>query len=73
MNCKCREESDEKLKAMNLRLVGYTFKMPSFELCPEVRTEWIDPKAAPKGQSKKPPSVLASHCPFCGKSVEAKS
>jgi hypothetical protein len=70
MKCKCREECDEKLKTMNLRLVGYTYKMPSFKVFPQVKTEWIDPKAAPKGKAKSPPPVMATHCPFCGNPVE---
>jgi len=73
MKCKCREECDEKLKTMNLRLVGYTYRMPSFEVFPQVKTEWIDAKAAPKGKAKSPPPVMATHCPFCGTPVESEN
>ena len=70
MNCKCFDEVDEKLRAQNLKLVGYAFIMPSFSLTPTVATQWIDKAKAPAGKKRTPPYVFASHCPFCGKPVK---
>ncbi len=71
MNCKCREETNDRLKSMNLRLVGYTHLMPSFEVVPQIKTEWIDTKIAPKGKKKSPPAMIANYCPFCGLSAKS--
>ena len=70
MKCKCWAETQEKLKTMNLKLVGATFLMPSFTLVPTIATEWIDETKAPKGQKRRPTAMLASHCPFCGTKIE---
>lgn len=72
MNCDCKARTDEKLKEQNLKLVGYTFLMPDFDMVPQVETAWIDANKAPKGKKRTPPQMLASHCPFCGKSVKKK-
>ena len=72
MNCKCLEDTNAKLREMNLKLVGYTYLMPSFRVVPTVQTDWIDADAAPKGKKRKPTQMLATHCPFCGTPVAAK-
>lgn len=71
MNCDCIEKIDERLRDKNLRLTGYAFTAPDFKVVPTVNTEWIDPDKAPKGMKNKPTKMFASHCPFCGKPVEA--
>jgi hypothetical protein len=70
MNCKCWEETNTKLREMNLRLVGATFLVPSFTLVPIIATGWIDDTKAPKGQKRRPTAMLATHCPFCGTKIE---
>ena len=60
---------DEKLADKNLKLSGHSFLMPAFTLVPTVQTSWIDALKAPKGKKKSPPSLMASHCPFCGEKV----
>lgn len=69
MNCDCIEKMDERLKEKNLRLVGFAIPAPDYKVIPTVNTEWIDPSKAPKGEKNRPTKILASHCPFCGKSV----
>lgn len=70
MNCKCKSEIDDKLKEVNLHLVGYAFTIPGFKLVPTVKTEWIDRNKAPKGKKNNPTCMFASHCPFCGVKIE---
>jgi len=70
MKCKCWTEINEKLKEKNLIMTGATFTMPGFKLVPIIQTEWIDKLAAPKGKRLRPPSMFASHCPFCGVELE---
>lgn len=73
MKCDCINKIDNKLRDKNLRLVGYAHVMPDFSIIPKLETEWIDPDRAPKGQKRNPPSMFASHCPFCGEPVESRS
>lgn len=72
MNCTCFTKINESLKPLNQKLTGYTFIMPDFTLMPTVSTTWIDPSKAPKGQKKKPLSVIAPFCPFCGQAAKTK-
>jgi hypothetical protein len=72
MNCDCHTKVNEKLREMNLKLVGYAFIMPGFVLTPQIATEWIDKEKAPRGQKRNPTAMLASHCPFCGQKIEQK-
>ena len=64
--CNCLNEIDNKLREQNLKIVGYAFRMPEFEAIAVIKTEWKDESKAPKGQKRRPPSMFASHCPFCG-------
>jgi len=70
MNCNCWTELNEELKEKNLRLCGASILLPSFFLVPKLEMEWIDDSKAPRGQKKRPPGMLASHCPFCGIKIE---
>jgi hypothetical protein len=67
MNCDCVEKLDERLKEKNLHIVGGSFVMSSFEFRVTIATDWLDKKAAKRGE--KPPPMMASHCPFCGKEI----
>ena len=69
MNCDCINRVDDKLREKNLKLVGFAFIMPDFEVTPQIATAWLDKSKAPRGQVRMPPAMLASHCPFCGKPV----
>jgi hypothetical protein len=73
MNCSCWKNTQQELVARNLRLTGAAMLLPSFTLVPVIATEWRDPDKAPKGQKRRPPAVLASHCPFCGQKIEVPS
>ena len=73
MNCDCFDKIDDQLREINLRLSGYAFIMPKFEMVPTVTTEWVDKSKAPKGQKNSPTQMHASHCPFCGKPVRKPS
>lgn len=64
--CNCINETDDKLRAQNLKLVGYAFMMPDFRPVISVRTEWVKRAEAPKGKRTSPPQMMASYCPFCG-------
>lgn len=72
MNCNCIKEIDEKLREKNLELTGFAYLMPDFRVVPTVNTAWIDKSKAPRGKKNSPTKMFASHCPFCGKSVEKK-
>jgi hypothetical protein len=52
---------------MNLKLVGYAFMRPDFSARIHIETKWIDKAKAPKGEKTRPPAMIASYCPFCGK------
>jgi len=71
MNCNCLILVDEKLAARNLRL-SVAFVMPSFAIVPQIATTWLDVSKVPHGQKNKAPSVIVSHCPFCGAPVAMK-
>lgn len=65
--CKCREQVDKELEQFNTRLerplmLDWSSKDASVGLL--ISTTKIDPKK--RGQKK---SVLATHCPFCGKKL----
>ena len=73
MNCNCINNIDAELKERNMRLTGYVARlMPSFHFAPAIKTDWINPARAPKGQKNKCPQLIGSFCPFCGASVEPK-
>ena len=65
--CDCRTRVDENLKAHNARIAaGFTFategKRASMDLAPPmILLEKIDRK-----KRGKPPTLLATYCPFCG-------
>lgn len=68
MNCDCVERVDAKLKD-----AGHNYKLaPSLvfdekmqaEVLLAVETTWTDP---PKRGKKRPPSMICTYCPFCGK------
>lgn len=73
MNCNCINEVDDKLREKNLKLVGYAFIMPEFSARVQIATDWVSRNDAPKGQKQRPPAMLASFCPFCGKAVQPPS
>lgn len=60
--CGCRSRLNELLKPRNGRLAfGFTFDNGKMDLSPPlIETE----KLVPRG--KKPPTVVAMFCPFCG-------
>lgn len=64
--CNCINEVDDKLKEHNLRLTGYSLRVPDFTAVVSMRTEWIEKDKAPRGKRNSPPVMFASHCPFCG-------
>lgn len=72
MNCNCINEIDKKLKEKNLTLSGFTFLYPTLHAVPTIATEWVDKSKATRGRKNNPPPMLATHCPFCGKPVEAE-
>ncbi len=71
MNCKCIEELDAKLLEHNLLMACCALKFPNLKTVINLRTEWRDKSKAPRGQKNNPPSMRASHCPFCGVKLEA--
>ena len=64
--CNCINETDDKLRAQNLKLVGYAFMMPDFRAVVSIKTDWVKRSAAPKGKKASPPSMMATYCPWCG-------
>lgn len=71
MKCNCVKEMDAKLGEKNLALNG-SFIMPEFKFLLSVACHWVDDDKIPKGKKHSPPSILVSHCPFCGIPVEDK-
>ena len=68
MNCDCIERIDEKLAQQNFELdvsflLGKDLSMSSTVL--SVGTHWKD--SAKKIRGKKPPTIVVTFCPFCGK------
>lgn len=62
MSCDCAEKVDRKLKPRNARLArGFFVEPGSLKLSPPMI---VLEKIAPRG--KKPLSLVASFCPFCG-------
>lgn len=60
--CDCRTKIDADLAKRNARLAfGFTFTSKKMEVSPPLI--WLE-KIEPRG--KKPPILMASHCPFCG-------
>lgn len=66
MNCDCIEQVNARLKE-----AGYSYELaPSLILGKKVdvvlavETKWINP---PKRSKAKPPSIICTYCPFCGK------
>lgn len=68
MNCDCIERVNAKLKE-----AGHNYQLaPSIvfdenmqaETLLVVETKWIE---QPKRSRKKPPSMICTYCPFCGK------
>jgi hypothetical protein len=72
MNCTCWKEINEQLKEQNLELNNGAYIMPGFVFTPTIPTRWLDSSKVPKGQKKRPPAMKATHCPFCGKTIQAE-
>lgn len=64
--CDCRTRIDADLKDRNARLAfGFTFSDGKMELAPPmIMLEKLNPRG------KKPPTLLATFCPFCGTKFE---
>lgn len=64
--CGCREQINDRLKERNGRLAfGFTFNDNTMALsAPMIEVEKI------VARGKKPPTVLATFCPFCGTRYE---
>lgn len=64
MTCKCFSTMNEKLKPYNAQLAGNLF---------DYRYTLVETWRIEKGRgTKKPPIVVASYCPFCGKKHKHK-
>lgn len=68
MNCNCIQRIDEKLAEQNFALdvsflLGDNLSLTSTTL--SVGTHWKD--ASKKIRGKKPPTIVVTFCPFCGK------
>lgn len=68
MNCDCIQRIDEKLAEQNLALdvsflLGKDLSLSSTTL--SVGTHWKD--SSKKIRGKKPPTIVVTFCPFCGK------
>lgn len=61
--CDCRTHVDADLAGRNARLAfGFTFSSRKMDISPPlIELEKINPRG------KKPPILMASYCPFCGK------
>jgi len=67
--CDCRTKVDADLESKNARLAfGFTFDNARMDLSPPL--VWLE-KINPRG--KKPPILMASHCPFCGDKFPERS
>jgi hypothetical protein len=68
MNCDCITRIDEQLAPQNFALdvsflLGDNLSLMSTALC--VGTHWKD--SSKKVRGKKPPTIVVTFCPFCGK------
>lgn len=68
MNCDCIAGIDEKLAGQNFALdtsflLGEDLSLSAITL--SIGTHWKDPSKKVRG--KKPPTIIVTFCPFCGK------
>jgi len=68
MNCDCIQRIDEKLAEQNFALdtsflLGKNLSLTAVTL--SISTHWKDPDKKVRG--KKPPTIVVTFCPFCGK------
>jgi hypothetical protein len=68
MNCDCIQRIDEKLADQNFALdtsflLGKDLSLTAVTL--SVGTHWKD--SSKKVRGKKPPTIVVTFCPFCGK------
>jgi hypothetical protein len=71
MNCDCIAKIDEKLAEQNIALdtsflLGKNLNLSDVTL--SVGTLWKDPSKKVRG--KKPPTIVVTFCPFCGKKAQ---
>lgn len=71
MNCDCIKRIDDQLAAQNFALdvsflLGKDLSLSSTTL--SVGTHWKD--SSKKVRGKKPPTIVVTFCPFCGKKAE---
>lgn len=64
MACNCIAEVDKVLREKEMTL-EVSFLMPDFRAMLPIQTRWIDGVK----RRKKPTTILASFCPFCGMRV----
>ncbi len=74
MNCDCITRIDEQLAPQNYALdltfvLGEDLSLSRSSL--SVSTHWKD--LSKKVRGKKPPTILVTFCPFCGKKAEGDS
>lgn len=65
MDCRCIEEINAKLEDQNYALdVSFINVMSTFDAVFSIGTHWKD--STKKVRGKKPPTIIAKFCPFCG-------
>ena len=65
MNCDCITRVDEKLAEQNLALDVTFLISGGMQDTLSVSTHWKD--SSKKVRGKKPPTIVVTFCPFCGK------
>lgn len=71
MNCNCIQRIDEQLAEQNFALDVSFLLSESLSLSAttlSVTTHWKDPSKKIRG--KKPPTIVVTFCPFCGKNAK---